>query len=159
MTILLQLFLLWTFSDCCNDDPAPLPPGNVRVTVVAILASEQSDKTDDRLECLARELKKSEPKFKGFRIGRITCKAVPIGQADQFALVDDLQALVTVQHGADKDDRVSLKVKVPSLGPIVYTSSCGKFFPIITRYQTKDHERLIIALMVKPCKSPKPSEP
>jgi hypothetical protein len=35
----------------------------------------------------------------------------------------------------------------------LYTSACGKFFPIVTRYQTKERERLIIAIMVRCCKN------
>jgi hypothetical protein len=37
------------------------------------------------------------------------------------------------------------------MGEVEYTTCCGKFFPIITRYQTKDKERLIIAIRVQPC--------
>ena len=49
-------------------------------------------------------------------------------------------------------NRVRLAVKAPLAGEITYTTCCSKFFPIMTRYLTKDNERLIIAIMVKPKK-------
>jgi hypothetical protein len=125
---------------------------SVQVTVVAILATDKNDKVDEKLERLAREIRKKEPKLKGFRLARVDCKPIPVGQSDKFALVDDEVATITVQRAADKNNQVRIKVKVPRLGAIVYTSVCGKFFPIVTRYWTKDGERLIVALMVGPCK-------
>jgi hypothetical protein len=45
------------------------------------------------------------------------------------------------------------------MGEITYSCCCGKYFPIITRYQTKDNERLIIAIGVHCCdKEKKPIE-
>ena len=35
---------------------------------------------------------------------------------------------------------------------IAYRTVPGKFLPIVTRYQTKDHQRLIFALRVDPGK-------
>ena len=46
----------------------------------------------------------------------------------------------------------------PLVGEITYMTICGKFFPIVTRYQTKDKDRLIIAVMVKPCNGEKRRE-
>jgi len=45
-----------------------------------------------------------------------------------------------------------MTIKPPTLGEITYSTTCEKFFPIVTRYVTKDKERLIIAIMVEPCK-------
>src|SRR5262249_17413516 len=39
----------------------------VKVSVVAILASENSDYVDPRLACIAREVQKMDPKLTGFR--------------------------------------------------------------------------------------------
>lgn len=124
----------------------------VRVTVVAILANDRDKTVDPKLECLAREIRKTEPRLTSFHLAQTACKSVSVGDSYQFPLVDNEVARVIVVHGADKDNRVSLKVKPPHLGEIVYTSACGKFFPIVTRYQTKDKDRLIIAVMVRPCK-------
>ena len=48
--------------------------------------------------------------------------------------------------------RVSLSILAPSMGEIEYQTVCGKFLPIVTRYQTKSKERLILAVRVQPCR-------
>src|SRR4051794_24238996 len=133
----------------CED--RPLAPGEVRVSVVAILATEKTDRVDPRVECIAREVRKLHPNLKGFRPAKMTCKAVPVGGAETFELVTDQTAAVTVLKTADKDNRVQLKVTPPTLGEITYTTTCGKFFPIVTRYQTRNGEWLILAVRVQPC--------
>ena len=57
-----------------------------------------------------------------------------------------------MRHAADSKNRVGLTVKAPLQGEIQYTTCCGKFFPIVTRYQTKNKELLIVAIRVQPCK-------
>jgi hypothetical protein len=131
---------------------------NVKVTVVAIVATDRDSKVDDKIKCIADEVKKREPTLTGFRLARTSCKSLAVGAKDTFALVDDEVATVTIKHGADKDDWVGLTLKAPRLGEITYSIKCGKCFPILTRYQTKDHERLIIGIMVKPCNKGKPAE-
>jgi hypothetical protein len=133
----------------------PLAPGEVRVSVVAILASEENDRVDPRLECIAREVRKLHPNLKGFRLAKMTCKAVPVRGTETFELVVDQTAAVTVLKTADKDDRVQLKVTPPTLGEITYTTTCGKFFPLVTHYQTKNGEWLILAVRVQPCHAKK----
>jgi hypothetical protein len=124
----------------------------VRVTVVAILATDQGKKVDQELQGIADEIRKKEPGLTGFRLGRMTRMPVNVGQKETFPLVDKEVAIVVVKHGANENNRVCLSVKPPQLGEITYTTCCGKFFPIVTRYQTKDKERLIIAIRVQPCK-------
>jgi hypothetical protein len=137
--------------------PNPLRAGddNVRVTVVVILATDQNKNVDPKLECIAKEVRNIDPKLTGFRLGPTSCKSLAVGAEYKFPLLEDLEAPVVVRHGADKDERVSLRIKPPKLGEITYTSACGKFFPIMTEYVTKDKERLIIAIMVRPCKGDK----
>jgi hypothetical protein len=130
----------------------PASDEEVKVTVAAILATERGTDVDPKLECLAREVKKIEPGLTGFRVARATCKSLQVGISYQFPLVDGKTAWVVVQHPADEDNRVSLMVKPPQLGEITYTSTCGKYFPIVTRYQTKDKDRLIVAIMIRSCK-------
>jgi hypothetical protein len=123
----------------------------VKVTVVTILATKCNNDVDRRLECVAREVRKKEPGLTGFRVERLTCKSVKLGAENSFRLVDNQEATVVVRHGADKNNRVGLTVKPPLMGEVDYTTCCGKFLLIITRYQTKDKERLIIAVRVQPC--------
>jgi hypothetical protein len=125
--------------------------GEIQVTVVVVLATDQSQTIGPRLECLAKEIQKTEPALTGFRLAKSVCQKVEIGKKVEFPLVEDEVASIVVKHGCDKDDRVGLTVKAPLVGEIAYSCACGKFFPIMTRYQTKDKERLIIAIRVQPC--------
>src|SRR6266566_2800130 len=46
-------------------DPLPAAAQDrVKVTVVAVLASERHDKVDKELTCIAREVRKKDPQFK-----------------------------------------------------------------------------------------------
>jgi hypothetical protein len=123
----------------------------VRVTVVTILASDRDKEVDKRLTCIAREVQKEEPALTSFRYVSKKCKSVTVGNKETYDLVEEQTACVVVKQAADKEDRVCLKIKAPQLGEITYTAACGKYFPIITRYQTKNGERLILAVMVQPC--------
>lgn len=134
------------------EPPCPAPvPGEVRVSVVAILATERSDKIDKCLEPIAREVQKKNPRLKGFRRVHVDCKPVVIGKTDTFELVADQVALVKVLRGNGKGCRVCLKVTAPRVGGITYETCCGKFLPIVTRFRTKDKDLLIIAVRVQPC--------
>jgi hypothetical protein len=141
-------------SDCCCEPG----DGDIKVSVVAILATGQNDKVDEKLECIAREIKKKDPTLTGFTMARATCRGMAAGGTSQFPLVEGRVADVLLRHGCDEDGRVSLRVKAPELGDIEYTSACGKFFPIITPYVTRDGDRLIVAVMVKPCKKTEESK-
>lgn len=124
----------------------------VKVTVVAILANDRDDTVDPELKCIAEEVQKLEPTLTGFKLHRSSRKSLAVGDPYKFNLVDEEVAAVVIKHGCDKDDRVGLTVKAPQQGEIEYSSACGKYLPIVTRYQTKGKDRLIIAIMVKPCK-------
>jgi hypothetical protein len=128
------------------------PSREVKVSVVAILASKQEGKTDERLTCLAREIRKANPHLKSFQFAKMTCRSIRLrGPAESFDLFADQKALVTVLKPADRDNHVELKVSPPTMGEITYTTCCGKFFPIITRYETANKEILILAVRVQPC--------
>jgi hypothetical protein len=123
----------------------------VDVCVVSILASETSQKVDRKLECLAKEVRKREPKLTGFRVAYTACNSLAIGASYKFPLLEDQVAPVEIYHAPNQKNRVSLKIKAPGVGEISYDCACGKYFPIVTHYQTKDKERLIIAVMCKSC--------
>jgi hypothetical protein len=126
--------------------------GKVKVTVVTILATTRNDGVDKRLRWIAEEIQKKEKDLKGFHIGPMQCRSLAPGEKYAFELPDKQEVVVVINHGADKENRVELKVKAPLQGEIVYDTVCGKFLPIVTRYKTKARdERLIIAIMVRPC--------
>jgi hypothetical protein len=123
----------------------------VRVCVIAILATEKNDKVERRLECIAREVQKMDPKLTGFRLENMSCQSLPVGARDDFKLVEDQVAGVQIVQAADKDKKIQLKVTPPQMGEITYETSCGKFLPILTRFRTKKGEVLIVGLRVQPC--------
>jgi hypothetical protein len=123
----------------------------VRISIVIILASEKDDKVDKKLECIAKEVRKSHPKLRGFKMVNLSCKSVTVGAADTFDLVEDEQTSITVLRAADKMDRVHLKVGPPMMGQITYSTPCGKFLPILTPVKTKNNEHVLIAVRVQPC--------
>jgi hypothetical protein len=122
----------------------------IKVSVVAILASEKGDRIDERLREIAQEVQRVDPRLSSFRMVKMNCKSVTIGNKDTFDLVADQTATVTVEQ-REKDGRVQLKVAPPLLGEITYMTTCGKFLPIVTRFRTKNNELLILAVRVQPC--------
>jgi hypothetical protein len=126
----------------------------VQVTVVAILAGTQEDgKIDERVHRLAEQVQKKHPELKSFRVGQTSRKPVTTTQRTVFPLVDKEVVEVTLVECTNPQERkYCLTIKAPLYGEITYTTCCDKYFPIVTRYRTRDKERLIIAIMVEPCK-------
>jgi hypothetical protein len=127
----------------------------VRVSVVVILATETENKVDPKLKCIADELKKRHPKLTGLRFATISHYSLAVGDKETFKLAEDQEAVVSVVRGEDKAGSVHLKVTPPAMGEITYSTPCGKFLPIVTRYRTKANELLIFAVRVQPCKGKK----
>jgi hypothetical protein len=123
----------------------------VSISVLIIYASETDTKIDGKLACIAREARKTYPKFKGFQMGEMRRKSLKVGKAHKFDLVEGQKVCVTVERAADKMDRVQLKVGPPAMGQITYSTPCGKFFPILTPIVTKKGEAVMIAIRVQPC--------
>jgi hypothetical protein len=133
------------------------PPGGapaaepVRVMVLAVIATDRNNQVAPRLEEIAEQMRKHDPSLTGFRIERFTGRPTQVGRTETFKLVEDAVAEVTVTDKDPQTGRVAVTLKPPSGGDIHYTCCCGKFFPVCTRYQTKDKDRLIVAVMVRPC--------
>src|SRR5205807_2219635 len=113
----------------------------VRVSIVIILASETDNRVDKKLKCIAQEVRKLHPSFKGFRLEKLACKSLQVGKADTFALVEGKTTSITVQKAADAMDRIQLTVGPPMMGEITYSTPCGKFLPIVTPILTKKGEK------------------
>jgi hypothetical protein len=123
----------------------------VRVSVLVILASEKDTKVEKKLECIAREVKKTHPKLKGFKSVDLSIKSVAVGAADEIELVEDQKMSITILRAADKMDRVRLKVGPPMMSQLTYSTPCGKFLPILTPYKTRTNDHVLIAIRVQPC--------
>ncbi len=134
---------------------APLHAEERTVTVLAVLATDRNKHIDAKVQGIAEEVQKLEPGLTGFRLVRTTSKALPLGKRDTFPLVDNEMLTVLLQNAEGKEgqDRIRLTVKAPLAGDITYSCCTAKFFPILTRYITKDNDRLIVAIMVKPAKA------
>ena len=123
----------------------------VKVTLVVILASEEAGEIDPRLKQIAEEIQKHHPQFKSFKLKSMASRSLGEKEKANFGLVEMKTVDIVVKQKADKENRVELAVTPPEQGEIVYRSTCGKFLPIVTRHQTKERERLILAIRVQPC--------
>jgi hypothetical protein len=124
---------------------------NIRVSVVAVLATEKNDKIDQKLEFMAKEVQKHDPKLTGFRIAKMTTKSLPMGGKDDFDLCGDQCLHVVVEKKSGEEGRFQMKITPPRMGDITYTTTCGKFFPVMTPFRNKDDELLIIGVRILPC--------
>jgi len=124
---------------------------NIKVTVVAILASTTDKKIDKELKELAQEMRKKDPTLIGFMVERSSSQSMKVGEKATFTLLDKKSVEVELREKNPKTNRVSLTITPPTLGEIAYTTCCEKYFPVCTGYQTKDGRKLIVAVMVSPC--------
>lgn len=134
----------------CDDWPDEKDP--VKVTLVIVLASEKGDKIDKNLKMLAAEVQKTHPHLKSFRCKTQIMESLKPDVKTAMKCVDSEVIEMTVKHGADKNNRVSLHVKAPMMSALEYQSVCGKYLPIVTPYKTKTNgETLILAIKLEPC--------
>src|SRR3954447_22025135 len=63
---LIALAALWTAGAAARAEEP------VKVTVVAVLASDKHTRIDPKLQDLAREVQKKDPTLTGFKVGRVT---------------------------------------------------------------------------------------
>lgn len=131
---------------------AACPEEKVTITVLTVLATDKNKEIDPRLKRLADNVRTAHPGLTGFRLQKTNRKKLEVGKETKFELVDQETVNVTVERGADKDNRCELTVKAAQLGQICYTCCCGKYLPIWTDYKNDMQESLIIAVMVEPCK-------
>jgi hypothetical protein len=124
---------------------------NIKVTVVAILASTTDKKIDKELKDFAQEMRKKDPTLTGFVVERSSSQSMKVGEKATFTLLDKKSVEVELREKNPKTNRVSLTITPPTLGEIAYTICCEKYFPVCTGYQTKDGRKLIVAVMVAPC--------
>jgi len=123
----------------------------VKVTLIVILAGEGKEDVDPRLKWIAEEIRKKDSKLTRFKLKSMERRSLAVEENASFDLVDQKTARVIVKRAADQKNRVELAIKAPGQVGFVYQTVCGKFLPIITTYQTKTKERLILAVRVQPC--------
>ena|ERR1051326_2153093 len=129
-------------------EPEP-QDAKVRVTVVSILATSKDDKVDDKLKEVAKEVSKKSQELTGFRIATTSARIIALASKEKFAAVDENEVTVEVNALKDNGSRFSVQVKAPTLASLTYNCVPGKYLPIVTGYETKNGDRLIIAVMVE----------
>jgi len=139
---------------CAAAAPVVRADGEVRVTVIAVLASTKHQEVDPKLKCLADQMRQLDPTLTGFQIGRMTKKDLAYGAEATFPLVDDQSAIVIVEPKPKKGKGICLSVKTPGVGVLTYTIKCEKCFPIGTPYLTKKGDRLFVGFLVEPVEAP-----
>jgi len=142
------------------DLPTPCPKDEpIKVIVLVILATDKNSDVDDRLQEIAAEVRKKEPQLTGFRLHKTINRSLKIGEATQAELCGNSKVELLINERTDNEGRMTITVKPPKLEEITYACTCGKFFPIITNCHP-ENQRLIIAVMAKPCKKKQaPDEP
>ena len=123
---------------------------SVKVTVVVVLATPDGNVVDPKLRELAKQVRKRDPRLTGLKLLSTEVKSIPVGDSAAVPLVEKQELKVTVEGGRDAKGRISLTIKPPDLGEISYACTCEKFFPVVTPYQTKGGEQLIVAVMAAP---------
>ena len=123
----------------------------VRVTVVAVLATTETNVVDKQLTDLATEVQKKYPDLVGFKLNETLQKSIPVSDSHTFDLLEKQTLKVTIDKPKDKNGRVGLTVTPPGGEAVTYTCACDKFFTLVTTFKTKDGRRLIVAVGAKPC--------
>src|SRR5262249_43826186 len=96
--------------------PARAEDKTYKVVVAAVLASEKSDYVDEKLKCLPKELQKTEPKLKGFRLERHSHTTLALNQTYAFPLVEDQVLRLSVEKDPGNKKMIGLRVKPPQMG-------------------------------------------
>jgi hypothetical protein len=145
------LGLLTTLAVMALGQPPTAPARRVKVTLVVILASEQGNKIEPLVKCIADQVRKRDPQLKSFRVGSMSKKSLAVGETAAFLVMKGESAQVVIRQAADSSNHVELAITPPCQGEIVYRTVCGKFLPIVTRCVNDKKERLILAVRVQPC--------
>ncbi len=133
--------------------PVPLVFGGeepIEVTVVTILASTNGG-VGKNLEKIAEAVQQKNPEFKGFVLKKLERETLGKGKKHVFPLMDKEVLEVKVEEKTDDQGRPILTIKAPTVAELKYGCCCGVYFPILTKYETPNGERLIVAIMTKHC--------
>lgn len=125
-----------------------------KVTVLAILASEQHTEIDKRLVDFAKEVQKKNPKLTGFKVAHICTEKLALGVTKTCALADRQTMEVTLNASKTEEGKVTITLKPPNISQISYLCVCERAFSMATNHFTKDKEQLFIAVTAKECKGP-----
>jgi len=120
--------------------------------VLVILGTDQNKDVTEKLREIAPELKKKDDRLTGFTLHKTIDQPMRLGETVQVELIGKNKVTITLAEKTDETGRIILTIKLPKLDEFQYACTCGKFFPVLTNYYTAEKQRLIIAVMAKPCK-------
>jgi hypothetical protein len=132
------LLVPWILLPGCPHQQDKQPEAKVKVTIVVILASDRCRFVDRQLNEVATEVQKLDPSLTGFKLVSMTVQSLPVNEKTSFACVEGCTIDVVVHQCADKMNKVCLALTAPLQGEILCRCVCGKFLPIMTRYQTRE---------------------
>jgi hypothetical protein len=135
-SLLLVPWLLLYGAAGCPHQQDKQPEAKVKVTIAVILVSDRCPYIDPHLTGIAAEMQKKDPTLTGFTLVSMTQQSLPVNQKVKFPCVDGCTLELVIHHCADEMNKVCLSVKPPLQGEVLYSCVCGKFLPLITRYQT-----------------------
>ena len=153
-----RLFLCW--AAVATLGPAALrAEETVKVTVIAILASDKHKEVDKRLTAFAEEVQKKHPSLTGFRVAHSTTEKLTLGVTKNFPLTDGESLDLTANASQTEAGKITITLKPPKLDQITYNCVCERYFSMATQHFTKDREQLFIAVTGKPCAGPEKEKP
>ena len=126
----------------------------VKITVIAILASENHKEVDKRLSSFASEVQKKNPSLTGFRVAQSTTSTLKLGVTQTIPLADGQSVDVTANASQTEKGTITITIKPPKISQITYNCVCERYFSMATQHFTKDKEQLFFAVTGKPCAGP-----
>jgi hypothetical protein len=137
-SLLLVPWILLPSAAGCPQQQDKQPEAKVKVTVVVILASDRCPYIHPRLQEIAAEFQKGDPSLTGFTLVSMTEQSLPANKKFKFPCVEGCFVEVVIHRCTDEANKVCLSVTAPLQDEIQYRCVCGKFFPIVTRYQIRE---------------------
>lgn len=122
----------------------------ISVTVLVMVATEKNSVVEEKLKTLCESIKAKEPKLTGLTLAQTHNEKIKIGGSKEIDLGNEKKFIVTIVQKKDSD-KVTLKVRPPVGGEISYTCNCGAYLPVCTGITNANGDRIIVAVMAKPC--------
>jgi hypothetical protein len=123
----------------------------IRVTVVVVLGSTKHERVDKKLADFVKQMAEIDQTLTGFVIHEVLQQSIEAGKSHDFELLDEHTLTVGIDKSIGDGKRVGLSVQMKDGQKVSYTCTCNKYFPMMTHLKTKDEERVIVAIMAKPC--------
>lgn len=122
----------------------------ISVTTLVMIATEKNAVVEEKLKSISESIRVKEPKLTGLTLAHTYHQNIKIGASKEIDLGDDKKFTITLIQKKDSD-KVTLRLRPPVGGEISYTCSCGAYVPVCTGLTNANGDRIIVAVMAKPC--------